>query len=144
MGSLIYFRVFGVVSGKKGFMNELFFENETFAIRGAVFEVYKEIGCGFLEAVYQECLAKEFCIRNIPCVAQHELSLFYKGEKLEQKYKPDFICYDKIIVELKVAKEISTEHEAQVFNYLKTTGLKLGLLINFGHYPKAEIKRIVL
>lgn len=125
-------------------MEELIFKNETFEIRGAVFEVYKEMGCGFLEAVYQECMEKEFRNRNIPFRAQQELGLTYKGELLEQTYKPDFICYEKIIVELKAAKEIVPEYEAQIFNYLKATGLKLGLLVNFGHYPKAEIQRIII
>lgn len=102
------------------------------------------MGCGFLEAVYQECLGKEFACRIIPHVAQKELQLFYKGELLNQTYKPDFICYEKIVVELKAVKDITPEHKAQVFNYLKATGLKLGLLVNFGHYPKAEIERIIL
>ena len=112
-------------------------------IRGAVFEVYREMGCGFLEAVYQECLEKELRKQNIPFVSQPELELFYKQEKLQQTYKPDLICYDKITVELKAVKEICDEHRAQLHNYLKATGLQLGFLINFGHYPKATIERIV-
>ena len=92
----------------------LIFEEETYAIRGAVFEVYKEMGCGFLEAVYQECLEKELRIRSIPFVAQQELSLMYKGEPLQQMYKPDLICHDQIILELKAVKEIAPEHKAQV------------------------------
>jgi GxxExxY protein len=119
----------------------LIFEEETYAIRGAVFEVYKEMGCGFLEAVYQECLEKELRIRSIPFVAQQELSLMYKGEPLQQMYKPDLICHDQIILELKAVKEIAPEHKAQVINYLKATNLKLGLLINFGSHPKVQIKR---
>ena len=119
----------------------LIFEEETYAIRGAVFEVYKEMGCGFLEAVYQECLEKELHRRSISFVAQQKLQLRYKGEALQQIYKPDFICYDQIILELKAAKEITPEHKAQVINYLKATNLKLGLLINFGSHPKVQIKR---
>jgi len=125
-------------------MNELIYEEETFAIRGAVFEVYVEMGSGFLEAVYQECFEKELRRKNIPFVAQKELSLVYKEEVLQQKYKPDFICYDKIIVELKAVKEIAPEHKAQLLNYLKTTGLELGLLINFGSYPRTQIERMIL
>jgi len=121
---------------------ELLFKEEGYAIQGAVFEVYREMGCGFLEAVYQECLEKEFRIRQVPFEAQKELVLLYKNEKLVQTYKPDFICYKKIIVELKAVKEIAPEHKAQLINYLKATGLELGLLINFGSYPKAEIIRI--
>ena len=101
------------------------------------------MGCGFLEAVYQECLEHEFTKQGIPFVAQQELVLQYKGDRLAQTYKPDFICYERIIVELKALKELSNEHRAQVHNYLKATALELGLLINFGHYPKAELERIV-
>ena len=122
----------------------LIYEAETYAIRGAIFEVYKEMGCGFLEAVYQECLEKEMCSQGIPFVAQQELLLTYKGEPLEQTYKPDLICYDKIIVELKAVKEIAPEHKAQLINYLKATNMKLGLLINFGSHPKVTIDRFAL
>ncbi|MGC2049501.1 MAG: GxxExxY protein, partial [Gallionella sp.] len=106
-------------------------------------EVYREMGCGFLEAVYQECMEKEMRLKQIPFVAQQELMLQYKGEPLEQKYKPDFICFDRIIVELKAVKELTAEHRAQIHNYLKATGLEVGLLVNFGHSPKVEIERIV-
>ena len=123
---------------------KILFKEECFAIQGAVFEVYREMGCGFLETVYQECLEKELCRQNIPFISQKELSLFYKGEQLRQIYKPDIICYGKIIVELKAVKEIASEHKAQIFNYLKATGLKLGLIVNFGHYPKAHVERIIL
>ncbi|MFH1139686.1 MAG: GxxExxY protein [Pseudomonadota bacterium] len=121
---------------------ELLFKDECYAIQGAGFEVYRTMGCGFLEAVYQECLEKELRVRQVPFEAQKELTLAYKGEKLAQIYKPDFICYGKIIVELKAVKEIAPEHKAQLLNYLKATGLKLGLLVNFGAYPKAEIVRM--
>jgi GxxExxY protein len=124
-------------------INELIYQEETFAILGAVFEVYREMGSGFLEAVYQECLEKELRRQNIPFVAHKELRLVYKGEILQQTYKPDFICYDKIIIELKAVKEISPEHKAQLLNYLKATNLELGLLINFGSYPRVQIERMV-
>jgi len=97
----------------------------------------------FFGSSYQECLEKELRKRNILFVSQQELNLTYKGEKLQQSYKPDIICLGKIIIELKAAKEICDEHRAQLHNYLKATGLKLGLLVNFGHYPKATIERIV-
>ena len=119
----------------------LIFEEETYVIRGAVFEVYKELGCGFLEAVYQACLEKELQKRGILFVAQQEIQLMYKGEPLHQTYKPDLICYNKIILELKAVKDIAPEHKAQVINYLKVTNLKLGLLINFGSHPKVQIER---
>ena len=122
---------------------DLLYEEEAYRIRGSVFEVYREMGCGFLESVYQECLEKELRSQDIPFVSQQELKLAYNGETLEQTYKPDLICFNKIIVELKAVKEIADEHRAQLHNYLKATGLKLGLLVNFGHYPKATIERII-
>jgi len=122
----------------------IFYQEESYRIQGAVFEVYREMGCGFLEAVYQECLAKEFSKRKIPFLEQEPLRLFYKGEPLRQTYTPDFMCFDAIIVELKALSSISQTHKAQVLNYLKVTKMRLGLLVNFGEYPKATIARIVL
>ena len=125
-------------------MNQLLFKEETFAIRGAVFEVYREMGCGFLESVYQECLEKELRSKGIPCVAQPELKLSYKCESLLQTYKPDLICFEQIIVELKAVKDIAPEHKAQILNYLKASNLRLGLLVNFGSHPKVQIERFIL
>jgi len=125
-------------------MERLIYEEETFAIRGAVFAVYKEMGCGFLEAVYQECLEKEYKLRSIPYVAQPELMLTYKGDRLDQTYKPDLICFGKIILELKALRQLGPEHKAQVLNYLRASNLKLGLLINFGSYPSVQIERMAL
>jgi GxxExxY protein len=122
---------------------ELFYAEEAYKIQGAAFEVYKEIGCGFLEAVYQECLENEFLLQGIPFSSQFELKLKYKGRALKQTYKTDFICYGKIIVEIKAVKEYTNEHQAQVLNYLKATGMELGLLINFVSYPKAGTKRLI-
>lgn len=123
---------------------KILFKEECYQIQGAVFEVYREMGCGFLEAVYQECLVRELSTRGIPFDAQQDLTLNYKGIPLKQIYKPDFICFEKIILELKAVKEIAPEHKAQVINYLKATGMRLGLLVNFGHHPKAQIERIIL
>jgi len=117
-------------------MKELLYREECYAIQGAVFDVYRELGSGFLEAVYQECLEKELKRHGVPFESQKELVLEYKGEALNQKYKPDLICVDEIIVELKAVKEVGNEHRAQVMNYLKATGLRLGLPVNFGHNPK--------
>ena len=124
-------------------MSDLLFEDETYQIRGACFEVYKEKGCGFLERVYQECLEIELGLRNIPFNSQPKLELKYKGRKLGTEYRPDFICFDKIIVELKAVSALTDEHRAQIHNYLKATRLRLGLLVNFGHYPKVEIERVI-
>ncbi|MCK4665474.1 GxxExxY protein [Candidatus Dependentiae bacterium] len=121
----------------------IFYKEESYKIQGAIFEVYREMGCGFLESVYQECLDLELRNRNIPFSAQKDVKLTYKGELLQQNYKPDFICYDRIIVEIKAVKAIAPEHQAQLINYLKATGLKLGLLVNFGSYPKAKIERFI-
>ena len=122
----------------------IIYKIESFDIMGACFEVYKEKGCGFLEAVYQECLEMELGDRQIPFQAQLPVALTYKGRPLKSKYAPDFICYDKIVVELKAVTALNDEHRAQVHNYLRSTGMKLGLLVNFGHYPKLEYERIVL
>jgi GxxExxY protein len=117
---------------------------ECYQIRGAVFDVYREMGCGFLEAVYQECLEKELSKRGVSFIAHQELRLFYKGEILQQTYVPDLICYESIIVELKALAVTTGTHKAQVLNYLKATGMRLGLLVNFGCHPKATVERIVL
>ena len=124
-------------------MADLIFEEDSYRIRGAIFEVYREMGCGFLEAVYQECLEREFGKQGISFVAQPGLILHYKGDRLKQSYVPDFICFERIIIEIKATKKLGNEHRAQVHNYLNATGLELGLLVNFGHYPKVEIERIV-
>ena len=122
---------------------EIVYAAESYKIMGACFEVYKEKGCGFLEGVYQECLEIEFGLQDILFKAQPLLPLEYKGQPLKQKYIPDFICFDKIVLELKAVSALCDEHRAQVHNYPKATGMKLGLLVNFGHYPKVEYERIV-
>jgi GxxExxY protein len=118
--------------------------SEVFHIQGAIFEVNKVMGAGFLEAVYQECLALEFAARGIPFVATPTLPLEYKGAALRQTYSPDFVCFGSVIVELKALREFVPEHRAQVLNYLKATGLRVGLLVNFGCAPKARIERLAL
>jgi GxxExxY protein len=127
-----------------GMDRNLIYQDECYGIQGAVFEVYLEMGCGFLEAVYQECLGKEFVLRGIPFVSQPELQIAYKGEVLRQTYRPDFICHGSIIVELKALSKTTNEHKAQILNYLKSTGMQLGLLVNFGCHPKATVERLVL
>ncbi len=122
---------------------EIFYKDESYRIMGACFEVYKEKGSGFVEPVYQECLSLELAIQEIPFAEQMTLPLAYKGHALKQVYKPDFICFGKIILEIKAVSNLTDEHRAQVHNYLKATGHKLGLLVNFGHYPKVEWERIV-
>ena len=125
-------------------MSNIIHKLESFEIMGACFEVYKEKGSGFVESVYQECLEMELGDRKIPFKAQPELALTYKGRPLKSKFKPDFICYEKIVVEFKAVTGLTDEHCAQVQNYLRATRLKLGLLVNFSHYPKLEYERIAL
>ena len=125
-------------------MSNIIYKLESFEIMGACFEVYKEKGSGFVESVYQECLEMELGDRKIPFKAQVELALNYKGRPLKSKFKPDFICYDKIVLEIKAVSGLTDEHRAQVQNYLRATGMKLALLVNFCHYPKLEYERIVL
>ena len=122
---------------------KMLFKTEVYAIQGAIFDVYREMGCGFLEAVYQECLALEFAEQGISFVEQPHLKLKYKAKPLKQGYQPDFLCFDEIIVEIKSAKSLTDDHRAQVINYLKATGKKLALLVNFGHYPKLEYERFL-
>ncbi len=118
----------------------LLFPDETYAIRGALYEVYREIGNGLREEVYQQCLEREFALRSIPFEAKKELRIFYKGEPIEKTYIPDFLCYGKIILEIKAVSSISQEHRAQILNYLHITGYRLGLLANFGTYPKMQVE----
>ena len=120
-----------------------YLEHESYALRGAFYEVYNTLGCGFLEDVYLESLELELQSRGIPFIAQPIIQLNYKGNKLKQIYKPDLVCYGQIIVEIKSHNSLSNEHKAQLLNYLKATGIRLGFLVNFGHYPKLEISRIV-
>jgi len=125
-------------------MSALIYKEESYRVIGACFEVYKEKGCGFLEAVYQECLELELGLQEIPFRVQMPIALAYKGRPLKQRYVADVICYGKILVELKAVSTLADEHRAQVINYLHATGHRLGLLVNFGHYPKLEWERIVL
>jgi GxxExxY protein len=122
----------------------LIYAEEVFRIQGAIFEVNRVMGRGFLEAVYQECLALEFAVRRIPFQPTPSLRLNYKGVQLRQTYFPDFVCHESIIVELKVVQAIAAEHRAQVLNYLKASGLRLGLLVNFGASPRTIVERLAL
>ena len=124
-------------------MINIIFQEESYNIIRACISVHKELGCGFLEAVYQEALAIEFRNYGIPFNQEISLDIYFRNIKLNKKYKVDFICYNKIILELKAISKIATEHEAQLLNYLKATGLKLGILINFGQIS-LTYKRLVL
>lgn len=123
--------------------DRILFKEESYAIQGAIFEVHRELGCGFLEAVYQECLERELTLRAIPFAAKPALAIRYKGELLQQSYQPDVICFGSIILELKAVRELAPEHQAQILNYLKASGLRLGLLVNFASHPQVTIKRFV-
>jgi GxxExxY protein len=118
-------------------------KEETYRLIGACFEVYNEKGCGFTEPIYQECLEIELRIQDIPFESQRELSLTYKGHPLIKSLVPDFFCFDQVIMEIKAVSALTDEHRAQVLNYLSAADLEVGLLVNFGHYPKLEYERII-
>jgi GxxExxY protein len=116
---------------------------ECYRIQGAIYDVYRELGSGFLESVYQECLEREFVLTGIPFEAQKELPIYFRGQRINQHFRADFICFDSVIIEIKAVREIAPEHKAQVLNYLKATSLPVGLLVNFGSHPKVTIQRFV-
>ena len=120
------------------------YSQESYKIIGAAFNVYNTLGHGFLEAVYQECLELEFKKQGIPYEREKEIKIYYDGQELKQTYRADFVCYDKIIVELKAVSELDEAHHAQVYNYLHATNMKLGILLNFGSSDGLEKDRIVL
>ena len=122
--------------------SKLIYKDEAYQIIGAAMAVHKELGPGFLEAVYQEALALEFQSISLPFEREKSINISYKGRMLTKSYFADFICFDKIIVELKALSGLTPDHKAQVINYLKATGLKLGLLINFGA-SSLQYERIV-
>jgi GxxExxY protein len=119
----------------------LLHKNESFSIIGAAMEVHKTLGCGFTEPIYQEALAIELGKRNIPFEREKELSIDYKGDKLSKTFRADFICYNKIILELKAVSNFTDEHYAQIYSYLKASKMDLGILINFGK-ASLEYERI--
>lgn len=123
--------------------NDLF-RQEGYDLMAAAFEVYNEKGHGFLENVYQECMEKELTLRGMPFEVKPWLQLFYKGEPLRQGYEPDLLVYGGIITELKAVQKLAPEHDAQLLNYLKALQKRVGYLINFGHHPQLEWKRMVL
>ena len=125
-------------------MAQLIYSEESYALIGSCFEVYKRMGCGFLEAVYQECLEIELKYQSIPFTPQREFELEYRNKRLNNTFKPDFVCYDKIIIEIKAVSCLADEHRKQILNYLNASKMQLGFLINFGHSPKLEYERFIL
>ena len=124
-------------------MMDLIHKSESYELIGAFFEVYNEMGPGFLEEVNQQSLKRELGLLKIPFVERPKLEIRYKGELLKKSYEPDFVCYSKIIVELKAVSALDDSHRAQVFNYLKATTFQVGFLVNFGFADELEYHRIV-
>ncbi len=124
-------------------MDDFPHKEETYQILGACFEVYNNMGCGFLESVYQECLEQELSSVGIPFEAQQQIDLVYKGNELKRTFSPDLLCFGTVIVEIKAVKRLNVEHQAQLINYLKACRLNVGLLVNFGSYPQLDYERIV-
>ena len=124
--------------------SKMIFEDELYAIIAAATEVYYKLGSGFLEPVYQEALAYEFDLRGVPFEAQKKLPIMYKDHQLKKGYFADFLCYGQIIVEIKAISSLSTIDWSQIMNYLKASGLRVGLLFNFGSQGRLETKRIVI
>jgi GxxExxY protein len=125
-------------------MADLIYKEETYEIVGAAMDVYYTMGVGFLEPVYQEALAIEFTRRGIPFEREKQLELFYKGTRLNKTYSPDFVCFNDIVLELKVVVQLTGSHAGQLINYLKVMQKRLGLLTNYGGAPKLEWKRYVI
>ena len=123
---------------------KIIYKEESYKIIGACFEVYNEFGNGFDEPIYHESLMKEFRLQSLPVMSEPQVNVFYKGEQLIKYFKPDIVAYGKIIIELKAVKTLNDFHRQQVLNYLKATGYKLGILVNFGAELKLEYERIVL
>ena len=122
----------------------MLYPEECYAVRGALLDVYSHLGVGFVESVYQAAVEMELADRGIPFESQKSLPVLYKGRPLNQTFRADIVCYGKIILELKAVHAVLPEHEAQIFNYLRITGLRLGLLVNFTSYPKLFIKQFVI
>ena len=122
----------------------IIYKEESYKVVGAAFKVYNALAHGFLEAVYQEALEIEFQRQGIPYEREKELKIKYEGVELKQTYRADFVCFGKIIVELKAVNALDDAHRSQVYNYLHATGYKLGLLLNFGNSDELEKERIVL
>jgi GxxExxY protein len=129
-------------ANKREWSGGLIFKDEVYQIVGAAMEVSNHLGCGFLEAVYQEALSLEFTERHIPYVQQKRIQITYKNTILQKHYMADFLCYEQIIVEIKALKQLTSIEEAQILNYLKATGHPVGLLLNFGS-PRLEWERYV-
>ena len=127
-----------------GMEDKLLYRDEVYAIQGAVFDVYKEMGNAWHEEVYQQCLERELADRGIPFEAKKTLPIYYKGTPIKKTYEPDVFCFGKIILEIKAVDALADEHRRQILNYLRITHCRLGLLINFGAYPKVAIERYAL
>jgi len=125
-------------------MSEFLYQKESYALIGAAMEVYNELGAGFLEVIYHDAMKIELETHGVPFASQKPLPVYYRGHLLPHEYVADLICYDRILLELKAAKDIHEVHLAQVMNYLKVTGLALGYVINFGSPKSLQWKRVLM
>jgi GxxExxY protein len=123
-------------------MEKILYRDESFKIIGACFKVYNNKGFGFTEPIYQECLEHEFAIQEIPFVAQPGIPMTYKNRPMQQRFVPDFVCFGKIILEIKSVASLTDAHRAQTLNYLHATDYELGILVNFGQFPKLSYERL--
>ena len=125
-------------------MSELLLKDEVYRVIGACIEVQREIGPGFDEAIYQECLEIELEAQSIPFLVQPEFQMEYKGRRLKKSFRPDLLCFGELVVELKALERLASREESQLLNYLKSSRKPVGLVVNFGSFPKLEWKRMAL
>lgn len=125
-------------------MSDIVYKEESYQIVGACFEVYNAKGNGFTEPIYHDCLEVEFEYQRIPAIREPKVEIEHRGRVISSHLEPDFVCFGKIIVELKSVKQLIDEHRSQVLNYLNATGFSLALLVNFGSHPNLEYERLAL
>ena len=125
-------------------MKTILYREESYAIMGAAFEVYNTLGSGLPESVYHECLSIEFIAREIPFRSEEDINVYYKKRKISKKFRADFVCYDKIILELKAVSFLNDEHRGQILSYLRASKYEVGILMNFGQVKELRYERFLI